>query len=111
MYILSVLAQDEETQRKGCVGISLNIEPFWIPAESAHYFRFANLVGNLAPVRYVSYHFCIDDPLKAMMISNLGAILSATANKITRCVRFRIHSGTSNSLGSWTFGLDFVCFY
>jgi hypothetical protein len=92
MYMLSVLAQDEETQMKGCVGILFNMNPFGKPTGVGDTFSLTNLISNLAPVRYVGYHLCIDNP---QLSSMLGAMLSATAHIITRCVRFRIHSGTS----------------
>jgi hypothetical protein len=107
MYVLSVLAQDEETQRKGCVGILLNMKPFRQPTGAADTLSLANFMGNLSPVRYVGYHLCIDNPQQSM----LAAILSATTHQITRSVRVRFHSGTSTILGSFGFGLYLVCLY
>jgi hypothetical protein len=88
MYILSVLAQDEETQRKGCVGIFMNVHPFRRPAELA--FNLTNLLTNIGPIRYEGYHFCLDEQ---SMPSNLEAIVSSV-HLSTRCVRIRYHAGT-----------------
>jgi hypothetical protein len=92
MYLLSVLAQDEETQRKGCVWVLLNIKPLVSPGERADAVHFTNLMVNLGPIRHVGIHFCYDAPQQTM-ISNLEALLSS-ANQFS-CVRFRIHSGRS----------------
>jgi hypothetical protein len=89
MYLLSVLAQDEETQRKGCVGIFVNRNPFRQSME--HAFKLTNLFLNLGPIRYVGFHFCIDDH-KQSMVAHLETVLS-TAPQFSR-VRFRFHSGT-----------------
>ena len=93
MYLLSVLAQDEETQRKGCVGILLNTNRLVRrPVEPADGFNLlTNLMGNLGPIRYVGYHFCDEDP-KQNVMSNLGSIVSAAPEFIH--LRFRFHSGT-----------------
>jgi hypothetical protein len=93
MYVLSVLAQDEETQRKGCVGILMTTNPFRRPVEPAYTFKLVNLMGNLGPIRYVGYHFCIDDLQEQSTISNLENIV-ASAQQFAR-MRFRFHSGTS----------------
>jgi hypothetical protein len=109
MYVLSILAQDEETQRKGCVGILMNIDPFWRPIEKADNFRLPNLMCNLGPVRYGGFHFCVS---RKTMISNpvTQSILSAMTSQIfARSVRFRFHSGTSTS--GVELGLDLTCFY
>jgi hypothetical protein len=93
MYALCVLAQDEETQRKGCVGVFMNMNPFRWPVEPAYTFKLVNLMGNLGPIRYVGYHFCIDDLQEQSTISNLENIV-ASAQQFAR-MRFRFHSGTS----------------
>ena len=92
MYLLSVLAQDEETQRKGCVGILFNIDPFRRPADPADAVHLSNLYLNLGPIRHVGFHLCYDEP-QPTMILNLESALSS-ANQFSR-VRFRVHSGTS----------------
>jgi hypothetical protein len=95
MYLLSVLAQHEETQRKGCVGIlfeNTNHHPVRWPVEPADAFNLTDLMWNLAPIRYVGYHFCDDDP-KQIMISDLESVMSAV-HQLTS-LRFRFHSGTS----------------
>jgi hypothetical protein len=90
VYLLSILAQDEETQKKGCVGIFINMKAFGVPVDPAHAFQLTNLMGNLGPIRYVGYHFCSDDPQQTR-VSNLETIVSS-AQESTR-VRFRFHSG------------------
>jgi hypothetical protein len=95
MYLLSVLAQDEETQRKGCVGIlfeNANHHPVRQPVQQADAFNLTDLMWNLGPIRYVGYHFCNDDS-KRIMISNLESTMSAV-HPFTS-LRFRFHSGTS----------------
>jgi hypothetical protein len=92
MYMLSVLAQDEETQMKGCVGIFMNMNPFRRPVELAATFSLTNLILNLAPVRYVGYHFCSADSQQSA-ISKLESIFSSAPQ--SGRVRFRYHSGTS----------------
>jgi hypothetical protein len=105
MYLLSVLAQDEEAQRNGCVGIFMNMDPFLLPVEAVASFKVAHLLFNVGPIRYVGMHFCIDDTQQSVF-SKLENILSS-AQQSTR-VRFRYHSGTP------TRDLDFdfdSCFY
>jgi hypothetical protein len=99
MYLLSVLAQDEETQRKGCVGIFMSMNPLRRPVEPADPFEHFNLMVDLAPIRYLGYHFC-DDDSQQTMISRVETVLSA-AQKFKR-LRFRFHSGTSTRGDSWT---------
>jgi hypothetical protein len=88
MYLLSVLAQDEETQRKGCVGIFMNVHPFRRPAELA--FNLTNLLNNIGPIRYEGWHFCVDEQ---SMPSNLGPVVSSV-HLSTRFARLRFHAGT-----------------
>ena len=90
MYLLSVLAQDEDSQREGCVGITLNMSPFR-PVDPADTFRLTNLMSSLARIRYVGYHFCIDGLQQESMISSFGTVLSS-AHQFS-LVRFRVHSG------------------
>jgi hypothetical protein len=92
MYFLSVLAQDEDTQRQGCVMILFNMDPFRRPMDPADSVHLTNLNNNLGPIRFVGYHFCYDEPQPAM-ISNLETALSSS-HQSSR-VRFRVHSGTS----------------
>ena len=103
MYLLSVLAQDQATQRKGCVGILMNVHPFQRPAKPTDAFRLTNLMANVGPVRYVGYHFCASHK---SMILNLQPILLATSPILTRCARIRFHSGTSTK----ELDLSFTCF-
>jgi hypothetical protein len=101
MYLLSVVAQDEEAQRKGCVGMFMNMDPFLLPVEPEAAFKLSNMMFNVGPIRYVGMHFCIDDTQQSMF-SKLETVLSSTQQS-TRA-RFRFHSGTS------TRDLD-LCFY
>jgi hypothetical protein len=86
MYLLSVLAQDEETQRKGCVGIFMNVHPFRRPAEPAAIFNLANLMIKLGPIRYEGWHFCLDEH---SMISKPKVLLA----RQLPCLRIRYHAG------------------
>jgi hypothetical protein len=88
MYLISVLAQDEETQRKGYVGIFMNVHPFRRPVELA--FNITNLLTNIGPIRYEGWHFCVDEQ---SMPSNLEAIVSSV-HLSTSCARIRFHAGT-----------------
>ena len=92
MYLLSVLAQDQATQRKGCVGILMNVNPLQGPPKPADTLKLTNLMVNVGPVRYVGYHFSLS---QKSMISTLQPILLATSPLSTRCARIRFHSGTS----------------
>ena len=92
LYFLSVLAQDEETQRKGCLTILFNMHPFRRPMDPEGVVHLPNLYMNLGPIRYVGHHFCYDEP-QPTMISNLKKTLSL-ADQFS-CVRIRVHSGTS----------------
>jgi hypothetical protein len=87
MYLLSVLAQDEESQMTGCVGIFMNVNPFRRPVEFA--FNLTNLLSNIGPIRYEAFHFCIDEQT---MPSNLEAVVSSVHHP-TRCARIRFHAG------------------
>jgi hypothetical protein len=96
MYVLSIAAQDEDTQRKGCVGICINVDPFQRSVVPADLLKLCNLMANVGPVRYVGCHFCVSQ--KSMLSNSLAlSILQATPQWCTgtRCVRFRLHSGTS----------------
>jgi hypothetical protein len=93
MYLLSVLAQDEETQRKGCVGVFMNMKPFRRPTEAADTVSITNFVGNLAPIRYVGYHFCNDEDPRKVVISPLEPIEPPSAHQ-SPFLRLRFHSGT-----------------
>jgi hypothetical protein len=106
MYLLSVLAQDEETQRKGCVGIFINMKPFRRPVDQSDWLKLANLMGNLAPIRYLGYHFCEDDSQQTVS-SRIETLLSAAASQFDR-LRFRFHSGTSTR--ELDLGLGFTWF-
>ena len=92
MYLVSVLMQDEETQRKGCVGILFNTNPFRRPMDPTDAVHCTNLMINLAPIRYVGFHFCYDD-LHRTMISTLAILLSSAGQ--FNCARSRVHSGMS----------------
>ena len=92
LYFLSVLAQDEETQRKGCVAILFNMHPFRRPMDPGDAVHLPNLYMNLGPIRYVGHHFCYDEP-QPSMISNLESALSSV-HQFSR-VRVRVYSGTS----------------
>jgi hypothetical protein len=85
MYVLSILAQDEDTQRKGCVAIIMNIDPFRRPVDPVDHFRLANFMGNDGPVRYGACHFCVS---QQSMISNplLQSTLSVTSQNYTDLV-------------------------
>jgi hypothetical protein len=103
MYLLSVLAQDEETQRKGCVGIFMNVHPFRRPVELA--FNLTNLMTNIGPMRYEAIHFCVDEQ---SMPPNLESVVSSV-HQPTRCARIRFHSGTLQ--GIWICALLGLRFY
>ena len=92
LYLLSVLAQAEETQRKGCVGLLFNMHPFRRPMHPEDAVHLTNLMINLAPIRYVGHHFCYDEP-QPTTISNLESALSSV-HQFSR-VRVRVYSGTS----------------
>ena len=92
LYFISVLAQDEETQRKGCVAILFNMHPFRRPMDPEGAVHLPNLYMNLGPIRYVGHHFCYDEP-QPSMISNLESALSSV-HQLNR-VRIRVYSGTS----------------
>jgi hypothetical protein len=96
MYVLSIAAQDEDTQRKGCVGILINVDPFRRSVEPADNLKLCNFMANLGPVRYVACHFCVSQESRISNALTLS-ILQATPRWCTgtRCVRFRLHSGTS----------------
>ena len=92
LYFLSVVAQDEETQRKGCVAILFNMHPFRRPMDPNDSVRLTNVNMNLGPIRFVGHHFCYDEP-QPTMISNLESAMSS-AHQFSR-VRIRVYSGTS----------------
>ena len=94
LYFISVLAQDEETQRKGCVLVLFNMHPFRRPMgpPPAAAIHSAHLI-KLSPIRYVGLHLCYDDPHQTMS-SNLAILLSSSADQFN-CARTRVHSGTS----------------
>jgi hypothetical protein len=97
MYLLSVLAQDEETQRKGFVGIFMNMDTFkWpvTPAESNDIYHF---MGNLAPIRYVGFHFCNDADPRQTMTSNYETTVLPSAQDQYTFLRLRFHAGTSTT--------------
>ena len=75
------------------------------PVESADPFEHFNLIVDLAPIRYLGYHFC-DDDSQQTMISRVERALSA-AHKLKR-LRCRFHSGTSTRELD-LLGLHFVC--
>jgi hypothetical protein len=85
MYVLSILAQDEDTQRKGCVAIIMNIDPFRRPVDPVDHSRLANFMGNDGPVRYGACHFCVS---QQSMFSTplLQSILSVTSQNYTDLV-------------------------
>jgi hypothetical protein len=91
MYLLSVLAQDEEMQRKGCVGIFMNLNLFWRSVEPADISNLTNLMMNFGPIRYVGFHICNDLPQQSM-VSNVETLVSSKPRFTYSRVRF--HSGT-----------------
>ena len=92
LYFISVLAQDEETQRKGCVLVLFNMHPFRRPMDPNDSVRLTNVNMNLGPIRFVGHHFCYDEP-QPSMISNLESAMSSV-HQFSR-IRFRVYSGTS----------------
>jgi hypothetical protein len=98
MYLISAFAQDEETQRKGCVGIFMNMKPFRRPVDPADDSKnIYHFMGNLAPIRYVGYHFCNDEDPRKNMISSVKPTEPPSAHQPATFLRLRFHSGTSTT--------------
>ena len=83
----------------------MNMNPVRRPMEPVDPFEHFNLMVDLAPIRYLGYHFC-DDDSQQTMISRVETVLSA-AHEFKR-LRFRFHSGTSTKELD-LLGLYFVC--
>jgi hypothetical protein len=68
----------------------MNMSPFRLPVEPAAASNLTNLMGNLAPIRYVGSHFCIDDTV----ISKIETSTILSSAQQSARVRCRFHSGT-----------------
>jgi hypothetical protein len=90
-YILMAASEDEETQKKGIVGIIVNIGKNRAPrsvAPTRGTWKIAALLSSL-PCRFCALHFCVDDPAAS---SQWISMLMVTLGSRVRA-RVRIHKG------------------
>eukprot|EP00980_Cylindrotheca_fusiformis_P029224 scaffold22759_cov98-Cylindrotheca_fusiformis.AAC.1 len=91
-YSLSTLSEDEETQKKGVVGV-LNMSGLSEFHEEHHRELLSRLtvIGQVLPLRVACLHCC--DTSSSSLTSTLLSIVASAANPILR-VRMRTHYGS-----------------
>jgi hypothetical protein len=88
-YLLSSIAEDEETQKKGMVFISYSLDSkLESNEENDHVWWACILCAQSLPVRFSSFHYCYNTPTIG---SNMKLFISA-GNPFTRA-RMRMHQG------------------
>jgi hypothetical protein len=87
MYVMLSAAEDEETQRRGVVIINYYIGPLSIRLDPERMTEGAALM-HWAPLRIVSIHQCLNDPL----LRAVASILLLGAGREQRA-RVRVHGG------------------
>jgi hypothetical protein len=90
-YLLMAASEEEETQKKGIVGIVMNIGKNRAPvlaAPSRSSRKIPALISSL-PCRYSALHFCVDEPAASTEWISMMAILGSRGVR----ARFRIHKG------------------
>ncbi len=109
-YITMVNAEDEETQRKGCVGISYLVGDEFSFSELAHRNSWNSKVPvlwNALPIRFEALHFCHD----SFAWKTLFAVVKIASTMFTR-IRVREHYGNQSEclIHLQTFGIPIDAF-
>ena len=102
MYMMMILLQEEETQRKGFVFIAYNCRKVRIQMQF-HIMRQCYWIRNAFSERLVGIHICYDDPSMRPYIAGCK-LLMLKAERI----RFRAHFGNGQEtlFQLQTYGID-----
>jgi hypothetical protein len=87
-YLLMAASEDEETQKRGMVGIFVNIGENRVETSEWSAKKLLSMVRSL-PFRKAAFHFCVNDT---------GSCARVAIEIVTRCTshvraRFKIHQG------------------
>ena len=88
MFIIFNAAEDEESQKRGMVGLLYHVGPMPIAGFDRELFYKGPSSVYYLPIRMVGLHYCFDDPL-------IRAVVAFTMMSVGREVRvkFRVHDG------------------
>ena len=87
MYVVQVVSEDEETQKQGCVFL------FWPLDARLTISRELNYAIQVAPIRFSSFHFLLQDSLR---FRKIGAWQLLAMSRESRA-RTRFHFGKHDS--------------
>jgi hypothetical protein len=85
-------SQDEETQKKGIVGVVVNMGENRRGSLDLEAAKKVPVLASAIPVRFACVHFCVDNSLAANALAMFAVLVGSRER-----VRFRTHMGKSQT--------------